>query len=233
MQNQVWIIKKYNEVTSTNDVAKVIAETDCSNTVILAEHQSLGRGRRGNSWISQKGNLFFSQVFNHKSNISELVFVSSLSLLETIKSFYPSLNISIKWPNDILINDKKTAGILIEKADNDMVIIGIGVNISQSPKIEQVSYPTACIDETGELDKDDFLLKYLSIFDNNYAISMKDFNIIRENWLKNVTRLNQKIKVKCKDKINDGIFKGIDEQGFLLLEHNNKLTKISTGEVFF
>ncbi|MBR1948913.1 MAG: hypothetical protein IKA30_03870 [Alphaproteobacteria bacterium] len=57
--------------------------------------------------------------------------------------------------------------------------------------------------------------------------------MIRENWLKNVTRLNQKIKVKCKDKINDGIFKGIDEQGFLLLEHNNKLTKISTGEVFF
>ena len=233
MQNEVWNIKKYNEVTSTNDVAKSLAEADCRKTVIVAEHQTAGRGRRGNSWISQKGNLFFSQVFNHKSNISELVFVSSLSLLETIKSFYPSLNISIKWPNDILINDKKTAGILIEKADNDMVIIGIGVNIYQSPKIEQVSYPTACIDETGGLDKDDFLLKYLSIFDNNYAISMKDFNIIRENWLKNVTRLNQKIKVKRKDKIDEGIFKGIDEQGLLLLEHNNKIIKISTGEVFF
>ena len=77
------------------------------------------------------------------------------------------------------------------------------------------------------------LSEYLSCFDKNYELCLKDFNIIREKWLKYASGLNQEIKVKRKEHIDTGIFKGIDEQGLLLLQQDNNLIKISVAEVFF
>ena len=99
MQN-TWKIQKYTSLTSTNDLAKKTAE---DNVVIVADIQTAGRGRRANKWISQRGNLFFSQVFTPQRAVSELAFVTSLSLAETVYSLDKNVNISIKWPDDILI----------------------------------------------------------------------------------------------------------------------------------
>ena len=234
MQNcGLWKIIEFDEVTSTNDVAKHNAESNPSNMVIVAKSQTNGRGRRGNRWISQKGNLFFSQLFDNKTNVSDLAFVASLSLAEAIKKIFPASDITIKWPNDVLINEKKVSGILIETADNDMVIIGIGVNMVCNPDENQTAYPTASLKILGEADNNEFLKQYLESFDKNYAICQNDFASIRKNWLKYAARLNQKIKVKRKDKIDEGIFNGIDEQGLLLLEQDNKQLKISVAEVLF
>lgn len=233
MQN-LWNLEKYNEVSSTNDVAKERSFDTKENLVIVADNQYMGRGRRGNKWVSQSGNLFFSQMFLAKTTNSNLAFVASLSLVEAIKNISQIKNISLKWPNDILIDMKKVAGMLIEQADNGMVIIGIGINLVAHPNEQQISYPsTDLVSNSVNTSREKLLSEYLSCFDENYELCLKDFNIIREKWLKFASGLNQKIKVKRKDEIKEGIFKGIDEQGLLLLQQGNDIIKISVAEVFF
>ena len=228
-----WEIKKFEKVTSTNDVAKHIPNKEAKKIVVVANTQTNGRGRRGNKWVSQSGNLFFSQVFENKVCPSQLAFISSLSLVKTIKSFFPQAEVSIKWPNDVLIDEKKTSGILIETADNGSIIIGTGVNMVTHPQKTQTSYATTCLQELGKIDNNEFLQLYLSIFDKYYNISLDDFSLIREKWLNYAARINQKIKVRLKNSIDEGVFIGIDEQGFLLLKKDNIITKISVAEVFF
>ena len=230
---KLWKLEKYKEVSSTNDIAK--DKSVCAdNLVIIADVQYMGRGRRGNKWLSQKGNLFFSQMFTAKTKVSDLAFVSSLSLVEAIKNICNIDNVSIKWPNDILIDEKKVAGILIEQSDNEKVIVGIGVNICKHPKEQDSSYPTTDImSYSNKINKKDLLKKYLSYFDENYALCLNNFGLIRDKWLQYAVKLNEKIKVKRKEQTDEGIFKGIDEHGLLLLEQKGKIIKISSAEVFF
>lgn len=233
MQN-LWNLEKYNEVSSTNDVAKERAFDTKENLIIVADAQYMGRGRRGNKWVSQRGNLFFSQIFSSKVTNSNLAFITSLSLVEAIKNISQIKNISLKWPNDVLINMKKVAGILIEQADNGMVIIGIGINLLAHPNEQEISYPTTDLASNGvNISREKLLSEYLSCFDKNYELCLKDFDMVRKKWLKFASGLNQKIKVKRKDEIKEGIFKGIDEQGLLLLQQDNDIIKISVAEVFF
>lgn len=233
MQN-LWNLEKYNEVSSTNDVAKERANNCRDNLIIVADMQYFGRGRRGNKWVSQKSNLFFSQLFLSQTNISNLAFVASLSLAEAIKNISHSCDISIKWPNDVLLFEKKVAGILIEQTDNDMVIIGIGVNLGIHPSQEETSYEsTDLMSHNINITREKLLSEYLSCFDKNYELCLDDFGLVREKWLGLASHINEKIKARLKDKVEEGIFKGIDEQGLLLLQQDNEIIKISVAEVFF
>ena len=227
---KTWKIQKYTSVTSTNDLAKETAE---DNVVIVADMQTAGRGRRANKWISQDGNLFFSQVLTAQTTVSNLAFVSSLSLAEAIYHFDNKIDITIKWPNDILINKRKVAGILIENTPKNKVVIGIGVNLLSNPSGDETSYLSANLQAEGlKLSKEQLLETYLKFFDINYADCLRDFGLIRAKWLKFASYINQKIKVKRQNRIDEGIFKGIDEQGLLLLEQKDKITAIAVAEVF-
>ncbi|MBR2923182.1 MAG: biotin--[Alphaproteobacteria bacterium] len=233
MQN-LWNLEKYNEVSSTNDVARERSLHTKENLVVVADIQYLGRGRRGNKWVSQRGNLFFSQLLATETINSNLTFVASLSLAETIKNISKIKNISLKWPNDVLIDMKKVAGILIEQADNGMIIIGIGVNLIAHPNEQETSYPSTDLSSNDiNISREKLLSEYLSYFDKNYELCLKNFDIIRKKWLKFACGLNQKVKVKYKDTIKEGVFKGIDEQGLLLLQQDKDTIKISVAEMFF
>lgn len=233
MQN-LWNLEKYNEVSSTNDVARERSLHTKENLVVVADIQYLGRGRRGNKWVSQRGNLFFSQLLATETINSNLTFVASLSLAETIKNISKIKNISLKWPNDVLIDMKKVAGILIEQADNGMIIIGIGVNLIAHPNEQETSYPSTDLSSNDiNISREKLLSEYLSYFDKNYELCLKNFDIIRKKWLTFACGLNQKVKVKYKDTIKEGIFKGIDEQGLLLLQQDKDTIKISVAEMFF
>ncbi len=226
-----WI--DYPSVGSTNDEAKnICSAVDVKKIVITAVEQTQGRGRRGRNWISDSGNLFMSQLYKPQHKISDLVFISSLSIAQTVLSFSSDLDVKIKWPNDVLLDNKKFCGILIE-AEKDYVIIGIGVNLNSCPPDQDIIYPATDIASYGlNLSRLDFLQKYLSIFNENTKLYKQNgFNDIRLNWLKYAYRLNQEIKIKNNSAIQ-GIYKGIDENGFLLLEQDNKVTKISVGDIF-
>ena len=142
-------LKKYlfKSVTSTNDVAiKKIKKGKLFGTII-AKKQTKGRGRYGNRWIYMKNNLFMSIFFNYNLNIS-LKELTSISCKIVKKSLTKIVNkkITIKKPNDLLINEKKVCGILQEiiyHNNKKFAIIGIGINVDKSPIID--NYPTTYI----------------------------------------------------------------------------------------
>ena len=231
-----WQIFKYAELDSTNNNALKLADVGQQKIVIQADQQTAGRGRRGRSWSSLAGNLFFSQVFAFDmKNIGALVIISSLSILQTIKDFFPQADVSLKWPNDVLLNQAKVCGMLIEKGEGNNIIVGIGVNVAQSPENSAMMYPTISLTEAGcNVNKDSFLQKYLQVFDENF-INWQQNNIsaLRQLWESYAYRLGDNIVVRQNGREESGIFGGIDENGNLLLQQNDGIKKIIVGDVFY
>ena len=134
----------YKKVESTNNVALRLIKHGNQRGIILTDQQTKGKGQRKNKWISIKGNLFLSVFFEISKKIS-LSKIINLNLKIIKKIIYKKINtlILIKKPNDILINKKKVCGILQEtifREGRKYLIVGIGINVSNSPKIN--NYPT-------------------------------------------------------------------------------------------
>ncbi len=230
-----WIDKE--EVLSTNDEALDLSKkvTD-GKYIISAKMQNQGHGRRGRSWIGLEGNLFMSLLIKVPlSQLGEIIFVVSLSLLESIKNLFPDIDIKLKWPNDVLVKGCKVSGILMEKGEGDYLVIGIGVNIAQSPKIEGLIYPPVSLADQGyPTDRITLLKEYLFCFDKNFDILQNSgFEGIRSVWLSHVKGLGEQIEVRGVKENKIGIFKDIDKNGFLLLETNKGIEKICAGDIFY
>ena len=141
-------LKKFNFkiVNSTNDIAiRLIKNTNNKFGIIIADKQKKGRGQHGKKWISYKGNLFVSIFFSlEKINMSlKQLTKANCFLIKKILSRYYKNKISIKSPNDLLMNKKKFCGILqetLKKANSTYFIIGVGINLIKSPNIK--NYPT-------------------------------------------------------------------------------------------
>ena len=139
-------IFKYNKVKSTNNTAiRIIKKTNFNYGMIISENQERGRGQYGKKWISYKGNLFVSFFFkleNLKVSINQLTKLNCLLVKKLLSTYYKK-KITLKKPNDILIDKKKICGILQEtiiKLNKKYFIVGIGINLIKSPFIK--NYPT-------------------------------------------------------------------------------------------
>ena len=229
-----WQWYDYPSLGSTNDLAKEQSENFSGTpSVYTAKVQTAGRGRRGRQWVSKEGNLFMSQLLKTEIPVSDTVFITAVSVAETIRNLTIGLQINIKWPNDVLIGGKKISGILIEAAANGTVVIGTGVNLANSPKDNEVIYRTDNLAAHGfDISREAFLSEYLKIFDANMNLRRKQgLAAILKKWLAYAYRLGQTIKVSRNSKVLEGIFKGIDEQGFLLLEQDQNIIKIAAGDI--
>lgn len=231
-----WQWEEYDEVVSTNDTVRNLTnKKDGAKYVVTALRQTGGRGRRGRSWVSLEGNLFMSMAFEAElKNVGQIVFIVSLSLLETLRHLFPDINICLKWPNDVLVNDRKISGILLEKGEGDYIIAGIGVNIAAAPKIDGLVYPAQSLADFGfETGRLDLFRAYLQTFEANYKLWQEQgFETIRARWLANAKNLGKEILVRMNNEERSGIFAGVDENGTLLLERNNNLEKIYAGDIF-
>ena len=144
-------LKKFNfkKVKSTNKTAIRLIRRGIDSGIISADFQTKGKGQRGNKWISKKGNLFISIFFKVNSKLSlKKITTINLSILKKIISNQIVGKIYIKLPNDILIYKKKVSGILQEimyKNNNKYLIVGIGINIINSPNIR--NYPTTYLNK--------------------------------------------------------------------------------------
>ncbi len=167
------VLKKFNykKVNSTNDIAiKIIKNTNNKSGIIIAENQKKGRGRYGKRWISFKGNLFVSIFFNFNVNnfsLKKMTLINCL-LIKKLLSFYCKQRISIKPPNDLLINKKKISGILqeiVKKNNKKYMIIGIGINLVKNPVIK--SYPTTNLYEVSKkkIKKKEIIKKLKEIYE--------------------------------------------------------------------
>lgn len=203
--------------------------TACScppGTVVMAETQTAGRGRYGRTWQSPKGNLYMSLVLpDMGKNTPYIAFLTAVAVADSL----PDFNVSLKWPNDVLLDGKKLAGILVEKV-GDKVIVGIGVNIISNPT-ENVLYPTASLE--GRLRPmtvaKRILLQYNTLLE---LLDKKGFKAIRTRWLSCAKGLGQAMSVHLADSEVQGIFKGISATGALLLKEKRSTRKITVGDVF-
>lgn len=232
-----WLWIDYEEAVSTNDRAKLLTkDTKGHKYIVTAQRQTGGRGRRGKSWIGMPGNLFMSLGMEAElRDFAQMIFVVSLSLLETIRCLSPDADVKLKWPNDVLVNSRKVSGILLEKGEGDYLIIGIGVNIVAAPKIEGLIYPTVSLEDAGiKTDRITVMKKYIEIFDaNRQAWKDSGFEAIRQRWLADVKGLGCEIKVHAEKEDKTGVFSGIDENGAMQLDVNGKIEKIYAGDIFY
>ncbi len=236
----------FESVSSTNDKAINIGRKSDNpdGIVVIADEQSHGRGRFGRSWVSPPGvNLYFSVLLRPpilSRNASLLTLVSAVAVTTAIRD-YTGLNAQIKWPNDILIDGKKTAGILIEmKSDRDslyFLAIGIGVNVNMPMEIlpEDIRpHTTSLKAERGKkIDKITLLSQILAELENHYKLLLNgNKSALIKEWLSLNSTIGSKVKVQNQDRIISGTAKGIDETGQLILRlASGKLETVHAGEV--
>lgn len=228
-----WIDK--DTVSSTNDEVKMIATKE-TPIVISAIKQTNGRGRRGNNWQSQEGNLYFSYSQTISVNeLSRYVCIIGLVLAKTIKEQSQNINVQIKWPNDIYINNQKVSGILIENIKDDLWVIGIGVNIKKTPKLDdQILYKaTSLKDNSINLDRKEFLFYYLTNLEKELKqYKIQGFTYIKQEWLNYALNYGKEITIKNETTTKKGIFVSIDDNGYLIIKTKKGKEHIIAGELF-
>ena len=164
----------YKRVNSTNDLAIKKIKQQITQGMIIADYQNKGRGQHGKRWLSFKGNLFLTIFFKIKKNINiKKITILNCKILKKILYKYIRKTISIKAPNDLLINKKKVCGILQEirfKNETKFIVIGIGINLIKNPKIK--NYPTTNIlKETGfNINKYDLIKNIEKSYINNLKL---------------------------------------------------------------
>lgn len=231
-----WNYISLGQIKSTNDEARQYCIEPNQKTIVRAESQTAGRGRRGRKWASGKGNLYFSMAFEFDlKNVGNLVMISSLSLAQVIEEYNPNARPSLKWPNDVLINNCKLSGILIEKGEGNYVIMGIGINVATTPKKKYLLYKATSLHENDiNCTAEEFLIAYVKKFNQNMMLLQKAQKLmLRGEWLKRACGIGQQITVCRENKVERGIFVGIDENMALLLNNRGRISKILAGDVFF
>ncbi len=219
----IWKKFTFETVDSTN---KVAADYPIGS-VIVASSQTSGRGRYGHTWVSDKGNLYMSAVLKTYDEQTPLMaFVVAVSVADALNKigFSPQL----KWPNDILLNGAKLAGILLEQVD-DKLIVGIGVNCASCP--DNLPYPATHLN--GRIGADqlaDLILEQLMYWTGLFETD--GFMPIYHKWKSYAVGLGQIITIRLPNETLQGIFKDLSESGALLLQlPDNTVKHITAGVV--
>lgn len=235
----------YESVTSTNTTAMELIGKGCNEgTVVIADEQTGGRGRRGRTWLSPPSeNLYLSVIL--KPEISPeatavLTLMSAVACAEALKNF-SSLPLSLKWPNDLTIADRKIGGILAETRTDPgrvtAVVIGIGININQDisalpPGIREIA--TSLKNETGVAwSRTDIAVEILHGMDKWYSILIETGKkAVIEACLDLSSTIGRTVSVTTDNNIFTGIAENINNEGRLLVRSSNgTLTEINSGDV--
>lgn len=235
---------RYDEVGSTSDEAKTLAESGAEHGVVVwAASQRRGRGRRGNAWRSPPGNLYASLLLRPDrtpAQACQLSFVASLALAEAIGAIVPEGRVvTCKWPNDILINHRKVAGLLLESSTTgggtlDWLVIGLGVNIANAPS--DLTRPVTSLHDEGcaHLTAGQLLEAFCAGFSARYDDWLtRGFAPLREAWLMRAEGRCGPVTVNLEGESFGGRFVDIDETGALIVEIPGAGRRVVTaGEVF-
>ncbi|MEL0232151.1 MAG: biotin--[acetyl-CoA-carboxylase] ligase [Hyphomicrobiales bacterium] len=205
---------------------------------ITSSIQTNGKGRIDKSWSSPQGGLYATRIINsdklNYSNLSQFSILSSVAVAMSIESFLYGKKVSLKWPNDIFLAKKKVAGILIQSINHKnrlFVIVGIGINVLRAySESNEYSYIE---DFNKDIQLDlcfESLVTNLNEMINNWGYG-ENFNDIKEFWLSRCNHIGKKVIVKTNNTKKEGLFKGIDKNGNLILSLDNKNELINTSNV--
>lgn len=225
-----------DEVTSTNDVARELANSGCpEGTLVLAAEQSHGRGRLGRHWASSRGGLWFSLVFRPPAELgvaSRLSLVSAVGAAEGVADT-TKLRMGLKWPNDVYIKGKKVAGILLELG-RDWVVAGTGINVNQlSWEGEMAAPPTSLRLETGCRQALEPLLAAVvrRTFIRYRQARSRDWALVHEAWRDLSITLGLAVVVSMPGRCFEGIAVDIDGDGNLLVQTGDQMVTVMAGDV--
>jgi BirA family biotin operon repressor/biotin-[acetyl-CoA-carboxylase] ligase len=233
---------------STNGEALALARQGERGPLwVTAGRQSAGRGRRGRTWISEPGNFFATLLLTDppsQEHWSELSFVAALACHDAVTDVAPGLRplLSIKWPNDLLLNGAKFGGILIEgestkrEGDEDQgaVAIGIGINCASHPA--GTDYPATDLKTGGAEVAPETLFEALTAKMMGRIAQWNrgnGFGTIRADWLARAAAIGAEIRVRLADSEIVGTFETVDEQGRLVLRLPDGASRtVAAGDVF-
>lgn len=233
-------IEYYSNSNSTNeDIWKKVSEDKASNGfLVITDNQRKGKGRRENIWLSSpNNNLSFSFLLlpNIKSDkLGLLSLLSGVGICDGIKQSC-GIECKLKWPNDILIKNKKVGGILIETKEiykKIYVCIGIGINVNDDliyfpSDIRKLS--TSLLIENHQIIQRELLLA--SILNSIENLYLNQLNNICEKWMKSCTHINSIVSFNFGGKLITGKFLGISSNGYAKIENNGKIKIYPGGEL--
>ena len=220
----------YDEIDSTNDEAKRI-EGIKDFHIFITEKQTKGRGRHGKKWSSpNSGNIYMTiSTSQNTSQINPISLISGLICKKAIDKLIRKPSIMLKWPNDILFNDKKIGGILVEteiNKENIKTIIGIGINLNINKEESWWGDLSRFALESKRNELINLILtEFLNIFDNSYDNWLDD-------WKKSCMHINKEIEIFDGEHLKKkAIFKDIDAQGNAIIETKEGEEVIATGQI--
>ncbi len=233
-----------DEVDSTMAEAARRAPDLDGPTWIMAVHQTAARGRHGKRWEHPKGNFaatYVTPVSGDPASAALRSFMAANALFETLALFIDRTRLSLKWPNDVLLDNGKVAGILLESAGSagriDWLSVGVGVNLMSLPDdVRDAAFPPVSLEGQGgeRCDLDEFL----SILAGHFATEERvfaelGFPAIRKAWLRQAARLGEVITARTAREEITGRFETVDESGHLILETPDGPRRIAAADVFF
>ena len=202
----------FDKISSTQDYAHdLIANGTAANkTIIKALAQSAGRGRYRRTWVSHHGNLYLSFIYKSPERDPKLSYAVAVAVAETLVHF--GLKPQIKWPNDVLVDDKKISGVLIEYSQS-FVIIGIGINVQTCPTVKE--YKTTKMNNYVDVDINEVLSVLMKKMDK---WRNKDFFVVRDRWTEFAIALNKIIQYHGKT----AELIGLNDDGALILRDGTR-----------
>lgn len=236
-------IHYYDSLTSTQDEAWRLAEAGApEGTVVCAARQQAGRGRHERAWDSPEGNLHATVILAPaapQAACPQLALVTAVALADTLAAYTPAA-VTVKWPNDVLIDGRKAAGILLEtrrRGDGYRVLAGVGVNLRHYP--EGALWPATALAEhvSGEVPSvDAFLARFGGALAHHYGQwQERGLEPVRARWLaRSFAAVGQPATVRLPGGALEGRFEGLDNDGGLVLRlEDGEKTTIHAGDVFF
>ena len=237
----------FEEIDSTQNFAQNIAADKKENgTIIIAEKQTSGRGRLDRKWTSPKGGIWFSLIIHPKFDVSSSTLIPILSAVALSKSIKSVLDIEteVKWPNDITMNGKKVAGVLVDASFQtnsiDYLILGIGINFDiDAKKLEKRLTKTpnfygidSLRGKENKTPPKTLLKEFLLQFEKNlFQLDKGEKSKIIKEWTKRAAGIGKKITINTSNGKISGISQGIDNDGALKIKTKNETKKIYVGDV--
>ena len=227
-------VVKFKQIDSTNNYLKNSYKLLNNFTFVVTDYQTNGKGRNDRVWSSEEGkNLMFSFLIKDQDLLKKFSALSIIGAVEVAKLLedYQIKDVSIKWPNDVLIGDKKVCGILLEGQILEYLVVGIGLNVNQKVFPEGLRRPATSLSLEANKDFDINELEQ-KLFSN----IVKDLSNLDEEAILNYFRnhnylLNKRVEVLVNDQPFIGEVIGIDANYFLQIKTSDMLLHIDSGEI--
>lgn len=232
-------------VDSTNrEAERLFRNGETGPLLIAAREQTAGRGRSGRDWVSKPGNLFTSYLFRFDgppASAPQLGFVAAIAVCDTLEELAPGHAVTLKWPNDCLLDGKKVAGLLLENfgpalGKGSGVVIGMGINLAHAPSGDQTRWPaTSVLTETGTSPDLEIALELLTTTLEKWLerFAAEGFPTVRAAWCDRAAHLGEQVTVQTPQGPVTGRFENLGGDGALVLQTPEGSRQIAVGDVTF